>query len=69
MVKLYKLFVERDATLVEINPISEISNGKGAFASAATRAFRSSRGGRQGGLGVHSRVHGLQDQPGRQRRL
>lgn len=29
MVKLYKLFVERDATLVEINPISEISNGKG----------------------------------------
>jgi len=30
MVKLYQLFIENDATLVEINPMAEINNGKGA---------------------------------------
>lgn len=28
MVKLYNLFIEKDATLVEINPLSEVGNGK-----------------------------------------
>jgi succinyl-CoA synthetase beta subunit len=27
--KLYKLFIEKDATLVEINPLAETSTGKG----------------------------------------
>jgi len=29
MVKLYNLFIQKDATLVEINPLSISSSGKG----------------------------------------
>jgi len=31
MLKLYKLFIEKDATLVEINPMAEVSNGDGIY--------------------------------------
>ena len=30
--KLYKLFIEKDATLIEINPLAESSSGKGEHA-------------------------------------
>jgi len=33
MLRLYKLFIEKDATMVEINPLAEISTGEGKFIS------------------------------------
>jgi hypothetical protein len=67
MVKLYKLFIERDATLVEINPMSELSNGKGRARARApvagpppARAVHLTA--RGSGLCTRSHVHGCQDQ-------
>ena len=31
MVRLYKVFIDKDATMVEINPMAESSTGEGAF--------------------------------------
>lgn len=43
--KLYKIFMEKDATMVEINPMSEVSTGDGGFerseASATTEGVGS----------------------------
>lgn len=33
MIKLYKLFVEKDATLVEINPMAVTNSGKSEHSS------------------------------------
>ena len=43
-VKLYNLFIEKDCTLVEINPLTEISTGEGIqriffAATVTTRRF------------------------------
>lgn len=34
---LYKMFIETDATLVEINPLAETPTGEGAFTARVTR--------------------------------
>ena len=33
-VKLYNLFIEKDCTLVEINPLTEVSSGEGILSSS-----------------------------------
>ena len=35
LIKLYKLFIEKDCTLLEINPFAELANGEGRSISAS----------------------------------
>jgi succinyl-CoA synthetase beta subunit len=39
--KMYRLFIEKDATMLEINPFVETSNGEGEFLKVFSVAYDS----------------------------